>query len=72
MKAGKYIIVKDSFWSIEGAKVLVITSVDETAEEFCYFYENSLEKETTIRYRSFADFECIELIPASSLALELI
>lgn len=72
MKTGRYIIIKPSYWSAEGAKVIVITTIDELLGEVYYFYESSPEKNPAIRNRSIEDFEYIELIPASSLILELL
>lgn len=72
MKTGRYIITKPSYWSAEGATVIVVTTFDELLGEVYYFYENSPEKNPAIRHRSIEDFEYIELIPASSLILELL
>lgn len=72
MTPGRYIITKPSYWSAEGATVIVVTSIDEVLGEVYYFYESSPEKNPAIRNRSVEDFEYIELLPASSLILELL
>lgn len=72
MKTGRYIIIKGCYWSAEGATVIVVTTFDELLGEVYYFYENSPEKNPVIRHRSVEDFDYIELVPASSLILELL
>lgn len=72
MTTGRFIIIKPSYWSAEGAKIIVITTIDELLGEVYYFYEFSPEISPAIRHRSIEDFDYIDLIPASSLILELI
>lgn len=72
MNVGRYVIIKPSFWTADGATVIVITTIDELLGEAYYFYENSPEKNPIIRHRAIEDFDHVELVPASSLILELI
>lgn len=65
---GKYIILKDTYWTICKAQYINIVEVDKTKEIILYYYDS----EEFIRERKITDFLDITLALSSPLMEELL
>jgi hypothetical protein len=68
IEAGKYIIIKQAFWTHSKATTLTVVESNIETRDIVYFYDN----ETNRRCRDFGDFEHIILVPHSPLLEELL
>jgi hypothetical protein len=68
LNTGSYIIIKHAFWTRDTASIIFIKSIDGTDVRYYYPEENRVH----LRRRFIADFESIEIVPVTSLLLELI